>query len=147
MHWSWSSFVTTAQVWLVLFVPREGRYGLKALIAAVFVPLGEGLLLSGADGAVLLNALVLLASGLLFLAEIASSSQSPLVPLMWAVVGLAGTFFLIWRRDELIAWTEATRSPLVIGCAVAALLLVPLAVRGRRLRDTVRYDPHDLSGL
>jgi hypothetical protein len=147
VNWSWSSFALVAVFWAVLLLPRTGRVRLKALLALAFVVIGEGILLSGAEGEILVNAQVFLTAGLLLLAEIATSRENPLVSLAWLGSGTVGVVLTVWWKDELVAWMDSMRPRLVVGCALAALVLGVLAVRGHRRSTTVRYDPHDLSGF
>ncbi|MFI6638685.1 hypothetical protein [Streptomyces sp. NPDC050504] len=135
------------QVFAVLLSPRSGHVVLKSAISVVCLAAGEAVLLSGAEGMLLLNALILLASGLLFLGEIATSRENPLVALAWCVSGVVGFVGIIWYRDEMAAWADSVRLQLEVGCAVGAVLMGALAVRGERQRTAVRYDPHDLSGF
>lgn len=147
MNWSWPSFATAVTLGAVLFIPRGGHLRLKAFCSVAFIGAGEAILIGGADGDILANALVFLSAGLLFLAEIATVRANPLVPLMWIVCGTVGFAVLMWRRDELTEWLDARRLTVAVGCAAVSLLFGALAVRGQRLRNTVRYDPHDLSGF
>lgn len=140
MSWSWPSFASAVVVVVVLCMPRHGHVGLKAFTSLAFTVAGEAILIGGAEGDILANALVFLLAGLLFLAEIATASQ--LVPLMWIVVGTAGVVVMVQRPDELIDWLDAQRLPVAVGCAAALLLAGALAVRGQRSRNAAGWDPH-----
>jgi hypothetical protein len=89
MDGSWALYgAVWAQTMAVLVLPRDRLAGLKAFIAIAALLLGELILVSGADGDVLLAVWVLLSSGLLFFAELAARHDNPLVPLMWMASGV-----------------------------------------------------------
>ncbi|MGI5230378.1 hypothetical protein [Actinoallomurus sp. CA-142502] len=134
-------------VMTVCFLPRNGRVRLRVLLAVALVVAGEAILLGHAGGGALVNGVMSLEAGLMFLAEIATSNKNLLVPLMWGVLGLTGLALLLSQRHELIAWVDVRRSWLALGGAAGALILGVLAVHGHRRSITVRYDPHDLSGF
>ncbi len=80
--------------------------------------------------------MVLLSGGLLFLAELGASRDSPLISLLWIVSGGGGRALIALRRDDLVEWMETNRSPLAVACLPVALLLGALAMRRQRLRET-----------
>jgi hypothetical protein len=137
MDATWAvAVVLAAQTTAVLILPADGRAGLKAFLATVSLLLGEAMLVGGMDGEILLAAMALLSGGLLFLAELAASRDSQLVPLLWMVCGGWGMVLMVWRRDDLVEWVETNRSNLAASCLSAAFLLGTVAMRRRRLRET-----------
>ncbi|NGO42867.1 hypothetical protein [Streptomyces ureilyticus] len=137
MDATWAiAVVIEAQTTAVMVLPNDGRAGLKALVATVSLLLGEAMLVGGMEGEILLAAMALLSGGLLFLAELAASRDSQLVPLLWLLCGGWGLVLMVWRRDELVEWMETNRSDLAAICLSAAFLLGTLAMRRRRLGET-----------
>lgn len=132
MTWSWLYFAVAVQIVATLWIPRRERLALKVVLAVVFVVIGEAVLLSPIAREALIVTPVLLTTGLLFLLEIAASRENPLVQVLWMASGIGNLVLMLRWQDELVAWIDSRRSSLAIGCAVAALLLGALAVRGRR---------------
>ncbi|MBB5157064.1 hypothetical protein [Saccharopolyspora phatthalungensis] len=138
-----SSVATAFFVFLVVVMPRNGRIRLRTFVAAAFVVLGESGVAFGATGDLLQNALLYLAAGLLFLAEMATSPRNLLIPVLWIVGGIVSFV----NRDEIRDWADSVRPWVMVGGVVGALGLGALAAARQRRISRPPYDPHDMTGI
>lgn len=137
------SVASACLVLAVLVLPRKGRIGLRASVAIIFVVLGESALAFSAVSDLLLVALMFLAAGLLWLAEIAAGDDNPLIGLIWIGCGGLG----LWKHNEIRDWAATERPWVALAGMVGALVLGVLAILGHRRRTRPAYDPHDTTGI
>jgi hypothetical protein len=148
MHvtWSWPVFLDAMVVLAVLLMSRgekDWQDALKAGGGLAFAGSGVGILLSGAQGEILVTALLLLAAGVLLEAQAAVRPEyGSRLLLIWAS---ATVVLAVSPWDGLIAWVDDTRRWLVVVVLLVVGRLAVAAARKHLRGTTTRPGPNDRS--
>jgi hypothetical protein len=138
--------VTAAVVGIAIvagLLPPHGKFGLRAVVATVFLISGELLLMAGVTGEFVILVTCLVSGGLLLLVEIGVGRRSAAVLLLWIAVGAVH----FWMLQTIQTWVSTARPWAIAASASGGILLGTFAVLRRRAANRPRFDPSDLTGI